>query len=1009
MPRIPVSTYRLQFNYQFRFSDAAKIIGYLHELGISDIYASPYFKAQKGSLHGYDIVDPNMINPEVGTEDEYNMLIGELKKYDMGQVLDIVPNHMSIGSENPWWMDVLENGLSSPRAKYFDIDWAPEEERLRNKLLIPVLGDQYGTILENQELRLSFEEGAFFICYNSHKLPVQPNSYALILQHRIESLEKKPSDEAPHLTELLSIITSIRHLPPHTETDEERIRERRREKEITKKRLFKLYGESPEIKDHIDANVKMFNGSKGDPKSFDLLDGLLNEQIWRLSHWRVAMEEINYRRFFDINDMAALKMENYEVFAETHKLIFRLISEGKVTGLRVDHADGLYNPMEYLRILQQACFAHLRPLSPESQGIAIHGPDFSGIEANRDKRYEEASPLQSQDKPFYIVVEKILARNEKMPPDWPIFGTTGYGFMNSLNSIFVETKNAILFDRIYFQFIRDKIKFSEVTYEKKKLVMQVSMSGETHTLGNHISRTTGKDRHSKDFTAVSLTKALTEIVAFFPVYRTYINDLIASDRDRMYIEQAVAKAKRKNPAVSASIYDFLKAVLLLKFPDDFSENDKKDRLDFTMRFQQLTAPVMAKGVEDAAFFVYNRLVSLNEVGGSPDRFGAALEVFHGQNLDRIKSWPHAFIAMSTHDTKHDEDVRARINVLSEMPERWKKCLIRWSALNKNKKKIIDGQEVPGRNEEYLMYQNIMGAWPLNPMTGADYEIFKDRIKNYMLKAIREAKINSSWISPDNTYEEAVMAFIDVILSDSKKNRFLQEFRVFQKIVSHYGLFNSLSQTLFKIASPGIPDFYQGTEVMEFSLVDPDNRRPVDYPKRIGMLDQLKKRESEIGPLSLAAELISENMDGRIKLFLTYKALRYRRKNHLLFTRGAYIPVESEGYRKDHVCSFARSTGDKTVLVIVPRFASGLIQSINEAPLGEKIWGDTRTIIPHEISSDSFRDIFTGEKITVSRENGERMLYTREVLNHFPFAMLETHIGVYGGTHETDLSTFGSPP
>ena len=391
--------------------------------------------------------------------------------------------------------------------------------------------------------------------------------------------------------------------------------------------------------------------------------------------------------------------------------------------------------------------------------------------------------LQPQDRPFYIVAEKILARNEKMPQEWPIFGTTGYAFLNSLNSVFVATKNAVSFDRIYSQFIRDKINFPQVAYEKKKLVMQVAMSGEIHTLGNYISRTAEKDRHSRDFTAVSLTKALTEIAAFFPVYRTYIKSLSAADRDRQYIEQAVSKARKKNPAVSASIYDFFKAVLLLKFPDDFSEDDKKDWLDFTMRFQQLTAPVMAKGFEDTAFFVYNRLVSLNDVGGSPDRFGAPLEAFHGQNLDRIKSWPHTFIATSTHDTKHDEDVRARINVLSEMPEKWKKCLIRWSGLNKNKKKTFDGQEVPDRNEEYLIYQNIIGAWPPGPMTGADSEIFRDRIKAYALKAIREAKINSSWISPDNAYEEAVTAFLDAILSPGKKNRFLQEFGVFHKIVS----------------------------------------------------------------------------------------------------------------------------------------------------------------------------------------------------------------------------------
>ncbi|MGE5892663.1 MAG: malto-oligosyltrehalose synthase, partial [bacterium] len=739
-PRIPVSTYRLQFNRGFTFRDAERIIPFLHELGITDVYASPYFKAKPGSLHGYDIVDHNTLNPEIGTGEDYSAMTEELSRHGMGQILDIVPNHMSIDNpENAWWMDILENGSSSPYAPYFDIDWDPIKKELKDKVLLPLLGDQYGVVLENQELKLCFGDGAFFIAYYEHRLPVRPQTYILVLEHRMGGLKEHLPAEAPELAELLSIITALRHLPPYTETHPGRVAERLREKEVIKRRLLNLYVSAPAVQEFIDGNVRLFNGVKGEPGSFNLLDNLLREQVYRLSHWRTATEEINYRRFFDINSLGSIRMENPEVFRETHRLVFELIGSGKVTGLRVDHPDGLYNPVEYFHRLQRGCF--IQQIISSGQGSLDVSP-----ERNRElaELYDRVALADPAYKPFYIVGEKILTKGERMPEDWPIFSTTGYVFLNSVNGIFIDGTSAKPFDNIYEKFIRSKVNFQDVVYEKKKLVMQVAMSSEVNALGHYLNDISEKNRHTRDFTLNSLTRAIVEVIAVFPVYRTYTNTWVVTDRDRQVVELAVSKSKRKNPALSESIFDFLKDVLLLRFPQAFSDEDKGEWLDFVLRFQQVSGPVMAKGVEDTAFYVYNRLASLNEVGGMPDRFGVPLETFHGQNIERAKSWPHALITTSTHDCKRDEDVRARINVLSEIPREWGDRIRKWARMNKKKKEFIDGREAPDRNEEYLLYQTLTGAWPAKPPEGSAYDVFARRNKDYMLKALREAKVNTSW-------------------------------------------------------------------------------------------------------------------------------------------------------------------------------------------------------------------------------------------------------------------------
>jgi len=991
---VPVATYRLQFNRDFGFDAARRILTYLCDLGISHIYSSPYFKAKEGSSHGYDITDHNSLNSEVGTGEEYDACIAEMHRLGMGQILDIVPNHMCVeSSDNLWWFDVLENGSSSPYASFFDIDWDPVKQELKNKVLIPVLGDQYGAVLENGELQLDYHEGAFHLHYYDHKFPIIPKTYVSILSLDLEKLAGLLGEDNPFYQELLSIMTALEHLPPYTETDPERIIERYREKEIVKRRLFALYRESPEVGEFIDGNVRRFNGEIGDPRSFDFLDELLRQQVFRLSHWRVATEEINYRRFFDINSLGAIRMEDPAVFAECHRMIFDLIGKGAVTGLRIDHIDGLYDPAEYLGRLQYGCFRTRWPSIPELR----KGPESEENDGNdeRDqvenaleKKYREILAFEPNFKAFYIVGEKILAKGEKLPDDWPIFGTTGYGFMNSLSGVFVDSANARAFDSLYRSFTGCREKFSKTEYEKKKLVMQASMSSEINTLGHYLNSISEMDRQTRDFTLNSLIKALVEVIAFFPVYRTYSNSFEVSERDRQYIDYAVAKARRHNPATNASIFEFIRDVLQLRFYARMEESEKRVWLDFVMRFQQITGPVMAKGVEDTAFYAYNRLVSLNEVGGNPERFGVSLEAFHGQNIERWKSRPLHMLATSTHDTKRGEDLRARIHVLSEMPELWKGNVRRWSRLNRSAKIVVDGRPVPDRNEEYLLYQTLVGAWPMMSRATSVGERFRARIKEYMLKAVRESKVNTSWINPDSTYEDALLNFIDTILATSRVNRFLEDFTSFHPLISTCGIFNSLSQTLLKITSPGVPDFYQGNELWDLNLVDPDNRRPVDYTRRMVLLNDLKRAESSIDPLRLAHDLLETMEDGRVKLFLVRKALSLRSSRRELFESGRYLPYEVMGEKAEQVCAFERSLDLEAVVVVAPRFFTRLVSDASGLPLGEEAWGDTRIVAPCEISGSKYRNVFTGEIVSSITEDGVEVLKMAEVLASFPVALLE---------------------
>lgn len=945
-PRIPSCTYRLQFNRWFTFAQAREIVPYLHELGVSDAYASPYFQASAESLHGYDITDHNKFNDAIGSREDYDAWIAELHAHGMGQVLDFVPNHMGIAAPgNEWWMDVLENGPSSMYAPYFDIDWCPIKSDLRDKVLLPILSDQYGRVLERGELQVRFEEGSFYLWYHDRKLPIAPGTYRHILEVALENLAEYKDDDL--YAELQSIITALEYLPRRTETDPERIAERVREKEIVKRRLERRCQEAPQVQQAIEKALAQINGRPGDPRSFDKLDELLNAQSYRLAFWRVAAEEINYRRFFDVNDLAAIRMELPEVFDAAHKLVVDLIRAGAVTGLRIDHPDGLYLPKEYLEKLQRRCAKAL------------------GI------------PLPKDGRAIYMIAEKILTGPEKLRPDWPVHGTTGYDFANQVAGVLVDASAEAAITKTFHRFIRHTMHFGHLVYAKKRLVMRLAMANEVDVLGNMLDRLSEQNRWYRDFTLEALARAVRETIACFPVYRTYLAPgQPVSDADRDVVERAIAAAKRRNPAIEESIFNFLRDILLFRFPENLDEKAREAHMHFVLKFQQFTGPIMAKGLEDTAFYIYNRLVALNEVGGEPQQFGLSVDAFHGRNLDRHRSWPTTLLGTSTHDTKRSEDVRARIVAISEVPELWRRSLQRWRTINRRWKRRVNDAEAPDADEECLLYQTLLGTWPVEQSGAANRNVSADyvaRIQTYMAKALNEAKLNTSWIQPNEAWLAAMHDFVTRILDATPKNKFLPIFFPVVEEIARLGAINSLSQTLLKIASPGVADIYQGCEIWNFSLVDPDNRRPVDYKRRREMLAALGKANPE--------ELLQNWPDGRIKMFLTQRLLRFRNEHVDLFRRGNYLPIKSSGAFADCCIVFARELDGQWMIVVAPRLSS----RIGFPPIGEK-WKDTAIEVPKNFSLENERELFTGSEIPLQ----DRQLNLADALLVLPFAIINNH-------------------
>ena len=976
---VPTSTYRLQFHSAFTFLDAARVVDYLSRLGITHCYASPFLMARPGSTHGYDICDHTRLNPEVGSADDYRLFVSELRERGMGQLLDFVPNHMGNDPRtNPWWRDVLENGRSSAFAHFFDIDWTPVKPELHGKVLLPILGDQYGLVLERGELRLGYEHGAFVLDYFDNRLPLNPRSAVVVLEHGLQPLRSELGEEDADVRECLSIVTALRNLPGNDETGPERIAERRREKEVARERLARLTEQSPRIREHVERATGNFNGVAGQPRTFDLLHALLEDQSYRLAFWRTASHEINYRRFFDVNGLVGLRMEDPDVFEATHTLVAGLLADGSLSGLRIDHPDGLNDPVRYFERLQDL-WRRVRKIDPGREGDAP---------------------------PLYVIAEKILSEGEELLDSWKVAGTTGYQFVSQVGGVFIDPSAERSLRQFYSRFTQRTLPFPEVVYEAKKLIATTSLASELNVLALALNRLSEANRRSRDFTLDTLRAVLAEVVACFPIYRTYVSERGWTTGDRERIETAVLRSRWRNPTVESSVFDFLREVLLPRREnggvaeaaagdrrDGYAPGDPDDyqtRLAFSMKLQQYTAPVQAKGVEDTAFYRFNVLVSLNEVGGEPSRFGRTVAEFHQANRARLERWPHEMLATSTHDTKLGEDVRARIGVLSEIPGEWRRQASRWARLNAGQRALVQGRPAPDRNDEYRFYQVLLGAWPDGEEHASDALVA--RLRDYMLKAIKEAKVHTSWINDNDAYDGATSRFVERVLTGRGGDRFLRAFLPFRQRVASLALAPSLGQVLLKLTAPGVPDTYQGCELWNLQLVDPDNRGTVDFALRDAMLREMEPiiDAAASGAVngSSASDYVSEMVrswpDGRIKLWVTACALRLRRAFPDLFLRGAYAALEAEPPAAPHIIAFARTLGHHTVVAVVPRLASRLGNGPNEWALQ---WQDWRLPLPAELSGSDWVNVLTGARLKEERGTSPAALRLGPLFGVCPVALL----------------------
>ena len=952
--RIPRATYRVQLNAGFTFNDLTAIVPYLASLGISHVYCSPYFRARAGSAHGYDVVDHNSFNREIGTREEFDQFIAQLRAHGMGHILDIVPNHVGVmGSDNAWWMDVLENGQASIYADYFDIDWNPVNAALADKVLMPVLADPYGVVLERGDLKLQFERalGSFAIRYHEHRMPLDPRTYPRILDGVLAITRN---------AELESLRRRFGALPDRRGPTAEQIAERNRDKEAHKLALAALVAADAGVSAALDQALATLAGHSGDPVSFDPLHDLLESQAFRLAYWRVASDDINYRRFFDVNDLAALRVDHEAVFEATHRLVLELIGSGALDGLRIDHSDGLYDPLGYFRRLTGR---------------------IAGVTA-----------AAGGSRSVYLVAEKITASFERLPAKWPLHGETGYHFANVVNRLLVDTASKGRMGRIYRSFIGEPRQWSDVTYACQHRVLRKSLASELNTAANLLARIAHGDRQTRDFTLASLWQALAEVIACFPVYRTYVTDSV-SQTDRRYIDWAIAAARRRGASIEPPVFDFVRDALLLELPAQ-SESARLRMRRFAMKFQQITAPITAKGIEDTALYRFNRLVSLNEVGGEPDLYGSSISAFHTDAQYRAKHWPHEMLATSTHDTKRSEDVRARISVLSEMPAEWRQAVERWRRFNRTRRRQVGGMPAPSPDDEYLLYQTLTGSWPLEEPDDDALAAYRQRIEAYMLKAAREAKARTSWATPDSEYEEALTQFIRAALERREGDLFLADFCAFNRRIVRFGLLNSLSQTLLKLTAPGVPDVYQGNELWDFSLVDPDNRRPVDYDVRRRLLASLVGAPAERERLVRA---LAENVsDPRCKLLLHVRVLELRRRDPELFELGEYLRLKVTGRRAAHLCAFARRLEGRLAVVLAPRLYLKLVGAGSPAddarprlPLGTDVWADTAVQLPSGAETP-LRGLLDGGKVPLAGGGeGVPAISAAVSLRSFPVALLTT--------------------
>ena len=1032
------ATYRLQLHSDFTFRDAAAILPYLKELGVSHVYCSPYLRAQTGSRHGYDLCDPTQFNPELGGEEGFREFTAALRAQGIGQILDIVPNHMAASLQNPWWYDVLENGPVSPYSHFFDIDWKPIKQELADKVLLPILGRQYGEALEEGQLKLEYHDGAFSIRYFEHAFPMGPRTTIPLLTHHLSELQAALGETDPHLTELESIITALEHLPPQTARAPGAVRERQREKEIIKRRLRDLTASSEPVRAHILRNVEEYCGDPARPESFDPLDRLLDAQPYRLSHWRSAADEINYRRFFDINDLAATCMETPEVFHCTHALLRPYLADGTIDGLRIDHVDGLYDPEQYLWRLQWAyladlgerCFREQHPavdgttgepagagnglkvdwlqiapqmLASASRALGLREPAGDDLHAvlNPDPTWEAPPPAlaggvetpHTPPSPLFVLVEKILGPDEPLPESWPVAGTSGYDFLTSLNGLFVAPQGYAEIVKLYDRFNDTHSDLHEIEVNAKLLILRVAMASELQMLAHRLNRISEQHRRSRDFTLNNLRLAIREVLACFPVYRVYPGKDGISDRDRKFVNLAISRARRKNAAFDPAVFEFLRSVLLLTHPPGLSHGQIAEREIFTGKFQQVTSPVMAKGVEDTAFYAHVPLVSVNEVGSDPQRPITQIAEFHESNRQRNHRLPQAMLASSTHDTKRSEDVRSRLHVLSELPRVWRAAVNRFARTNKRLIREVDGEPAPSRNDQYLFYQSLLGIWPVQPPDADALMALSERLTLYMAKATREAKLRTNWINPNEDYDAAMRDFVIQTLSGSSRNRFLKDMLGLYNQVATAGQCNALGQLALKLLSPGVPDVYQGQELWDYSLVDPDNRRPVDYELRRRLLAEIRGWDDlsveERGRQAIALGHAWD--DPRLKLLVTHRLLMLRRAHGELFSRGEYVPLETTGSLAQHVLALGWRTGAReplAVVAVVPLQVQALLtDAAGETGSGtalwaEGAWADTQVLLP-EGSTSALQCIFTGRSHAPDKSG----MAVASLLEEFPLAVL----------------------
>jgi (1->4)-alpha-D-glucan 1-alpha-D-glucosylmutase len=956
MPTLPTglvsATYRLQFNKDFTFQDAAKIIDYLSQLGISHVYASPILSARRGSTHGYDAIDPTRLNPELGTEADFAALQDKLREYGLGLILDIVPNHMSASSENSWWMDVLENGPESAYASYFDIDWHPPSRMLEGKVLLPVLGRPFGEALEHQDLKLVLTEGKFFVQYFESLFPLAPSTYHLILKRRLNELRTFLGQDSPVYQEYSGIVAAAAAISDATIQGRDAAGEKRLQFEALRQRLRQLVGNGTKINEFIQQNLKGLEGNRKEPSSFTSLESLLAQQHYVLAYWQNVNEEINYRRFFTINDLVGLRMQDPLVFDATHALVLRMVEQKSLNGLRIDHIDGLRDPLGYLLQLSERVGSDTRSVTSLS---------------------------------IPIFVEKILARDEQLTISWPVAGTTGYEFANALNCLFVDPAGAKAIEQVYSRFLGRELIYENVLYQKKRLVMATLLGVEVRALEHQLQVLARDDRYAREIPRSELDQALIETTAHLSVYRTYIRNLEVSAQDEQRIEQALRNAQARTPQLPSRSFDFLCDVLLLRNRPHLLPGQREARLAFTMRWQQFTGPIMAKAFEDTFLYVYNPLISLNEVGGDPRPSTAISMDFSKFVINRLRDFPNALNATTTHDTKRGEDVRARISVLSEIPEEWRQHLDRWSKLNARHRKSIDGQAVPDRNEEIFLYQTLLGAWPLEQR---DFSSLSERMQAYLVKATREAMVHTRWTQPNMRHERALQGFVSSIIKSGSKNDFLHDFGGFQECIGYYGMINGLSQTLLKIASAGIPDFYQGSELWDLRLVDPDNRQRVDFDKRAALLASLPLADlpqPDESTLISLSDLTHNWKDGRIKLYLICKALHFRAQNAMLFSEGEFLPLECRGKHHEHVLAFARPHKKDWVLIVVPRWLARARYPVN-LDGSDGFWGNT-TVGIQEAAPVSWRNILTGETFETHGPARKQSLHVGSLLRNFPVALL----------------------